>query len=183
MAAAEPAPSPHTKRSPKLGRALPVDQFDVHVEDRNAVCPAGQTSSQCSRVQQDKAGKTIYRMEWNRDVCQACTLRDQCLGDRQTHRIIEVGQWHTLLQARRREMQTEAFKQDMYHRNGIEGTQSELVRAYGLRQARYRGLAKVRLQNYFIGAACNVRRWFRRLGWEAAQGLRPISAIAAIVAA
>jgi transposase len=62
-------------------------------------------------------------------------------------------------------MQTEAFKQDMHKRNGIEGTQSELVRGYGLRQARYRGFAKVRLQNYLIGAACNLRRLFRRIQW------------------
>lgn len=53
----------------------------------------------------------------------------------------------------------------MHKRNGIEGTQSELVRGYGLRQARYRGFAKVRLQNYLIGAACNLRRLFRRLAW------------------
>ena len=56
----------------------------------------------------------------------------------------------------------------MYQRNGIEGTHSELVRGYGLRQARYRGQAKVRLQNYFIGAACNIRRLFRRIVWETA---------------
>lgn len=167
--------------SPKLGRVLPVDQFDVQVEDRLAVCPAGKTNNQCSRVKADKTGKTIYRMEWNQDVCQACPLRGSCLGERQTHRTIEVGQWHTLLQARRREMQTEAFKKDMHHRNGIEGTQSELVRAYGLRRARYRGLAKVRLQNYFIGAACNLRRWSRRLAWEVRQGLRSPESIIAIV--
>ena len=54
----------------------------------------------------------------------------------------------------------------MRHRNAIEGTPSELVRAHGLRRARYRGLAKVKLQNYFIGAACNLKRWLRRLAWE-----------------
>jgi hypothetical protein len=54
----------------------------------------------------------------------------------------------------------------MKHRNAIEGTQSELVRAQGLRHARYRGLAKVKLQNYFIGAACNVKRWIRREVWK-----------------
>jgi hypothetical protein len=53
-------------------------------------------------------------------------------------------------------MQTDEFKQEMRRRNGIEGTQSELVRAYGLRRARYRGQAKVRLQNYLIGAACSA---------------------------
>jgi transposase len=169
--------------SPKQGPVFPVDQFDVHVEDRAAVCPAGQASGHASRLQEEKTGKVIYRIEWNRTLCQACPLRGQCLGARQTHRTIEVGQYHTLLQARRREMQTQAFQQDMRRRNGIEATQSELVRAYGLRRARYRGLAKVRLQNYFIGAACNIRRWFRRLAWEVAQGLRSSGSITAVVTA
>ena len=80
-----------------------------------------------------------------------------------------AGELHSLLQDRRREMQTEAFKQDMRKRNGIEGTKSELVRGYGLRQARYRGFAKVRLQNYLIGTACNIRRLFRRIQWLDAQ--------------
>jgi len=71
------------------------------------------------------------------------------------------------LQGRREEMQTESFKQKMKRRNGIEGSVSELVRGYGLRKARYRGQGKVRLQNYMIGAACNVKRWFRRMAWEA----------------
>jgi hypothetical protein len=41
----------------------------------------------------------------------------------------------------------------MKQRNAIEGTHSELARAHGLRRARYRGLKKVTLQNYLIGAA------------------------------
>ena len=89
-------------------------------------------------------------------------MRAPCVSAGQDHRTFVVGELHSLLQQRRREMQTVAFKLDMRKRNGIEGTQSELVRGYGLRQARYRGLAKVRLQNYFIGAACNIRRLFRR---------------------
>jgi IS5 family transposase len=60
----------------------------------------------------------------------------------------------------------------MKHRNAIEGTQSELVRAHGLRRARYRGLAKVSLQNYFIGAACNAKRWIRREAWNLRQSAR-----------
>jgi IS5 family transposase len=80
-----------------------------------------------------------------------------------------VGEHHTFLQARRQVMQTPAFQEDMRHRNAIEGTQSELVRGYGLRRARYRGRRKVRLQNYMIATACNIRRWCRRTLWEAGQ--------------
>ena len=49
---------------------------------------------------------------------------------------------------------------------------SELVRAHGLRHARYRGLTKVRLQNYQTGAVCNLKRWIRRNAWELAQATR-----------
>jgi hypothetical protein len=50
--------------------------------------------------------------------------------------------------------------------NAIEGTHSELVRAHGLRRARYGGQPKVRLQNYLIGAACNAKRWVARVAWQ-----------------
>jgi transposase len=85
-----------------------------------------------------------------------------------------------MLQARRQEQTTDAFKQRMRHRNAIEGTQSELVRAHGLRRARYRGLAKVKLQNYFIGAACNVKRWLRRAAWDLQQTMKTVRAEALV---
>jgi len=160
-----PAPA-----SPDRGKVFTVEAFDVHVEERYAVCPAGQRSSNCSRLEEKKTGKVAYRIEWRNGTCGSCQLHEQCISSTQQHRTIVLGQWHSLLQARRREMQTEAFKTEMHRRNGIEGTQSELVRGYGLRHARYRGRDKVRLQNYLIGVACNVRRLFRRIAWETAQG-------------
>jgi hypothetical protein len=51
----------------------------------------------------------------------------------------------------------------MQQRNGIEGTISELVRGHGLRRARYKGFAKVDLQNQLVAAACNVKRWLQKL--------------------
>ncbi len=159
-----PAPS-----SPDRGKVFTVDAFDVSVEERYGLCPAAQRSSNCSRLEQESTGQVNYRIEWSNTVCEDCPLRAQCVSAGQQHRTIVVGEFHSLLQARRQEMQTEAFQTEMHQRNGIEGTQSELVRGYGLRQARYRGQAKVRLQNYLIGAACNIRRLFRRLAWETAQ--------------
>jgi Transposase DDE domain len=44
-----------------------------------------------------------------------------------------------------------------------EGTISELVRGHGLRRARYKGFAKVDLQNQLVAAACNIKRWLRRI--------------------
>jgi len=154
-----PAPAaPH-----KAGR-FAVEDFHISVEQSQAVCPAGKENTQCSRLAEAATGKVSYRFEFGTH-CHDCALRSQCLGPDQRHRTVTVGEHHTILQTRRREQRTDAFKERMKHRNAIEGTQSELVRAHGLRRARYRGLAKTKLQNYFAGAACNIKRWLRRAAW------------------
>lgn len=155
--------------APKKEGRFSVEEFQIQVEERRAVCPAGRQNTQCSRLEEEQTGKINYRFEWSAH-CHECPLRAQCLGKDQKHRTVVVGQHHTLLQARRREQRTVEFKTEAKRRNAIEGTQSELVRAHGLRRARYRGLAKVRLQNYLAGAACNIKRWIRRQAWLAAQG-------------
>ena len=162
-----------------IGPALPgprkegrfrAAEFQVNVEARQAICPAGKTNTQCSSLVEESTGKMSYRFEFSTQ-CHDCPLRTQCLGKGQRHRSLVVGEHHTVLQARRQEQQTPAFQQRMKHRNAIEGTQSELVRAHGLRRARYRGLAKAKLQNYFIGAACNIKRWIRREAWKLRQAI------------
>lgn len=147
------------------GGLFTTDQFRVQVEARQAVCPAGQTNTQCTRTCREQTGKVSFRFAWTTH-CAACGLRQQCIQPQQEYRQVIVGEHHTALQARRQEQRTVAFKQRMKHRQAIEGTQSELVRAHGLRRARYRGLAKAKLQNYFIGAACNLKRWIRRELWK-----------------
>lgn len=66
--------------------------------------------------------------------------------------------YHDLIQARRSEAATEAFKQEMKIRAGIEGTISELVRSHDLRRSRYRGRRKNQLQVLFGAAAANLKR-------------------------
>lgn len=172
-----------------IGPALPgpqkdgrftAAQFDINVEERRAICPSGKINTQCSRLVEESTGNVCYRFEFSTQ-CHDCQLRAQCLGKGQRHRSLVVGEHHTALQTRRQEQQTPAFQERMKHRNAIEGTQSELVRAHGLRRARYRGLAKVRMQNYFIGAACNAKRWIRREAWTLRQSAATSNSLGAAV--
>src|SRR5262245_14264246 len=64
------------------------------------------------------------------------------------------------------EMRKPEFSKSLHPRNGIEGTHSELVRGHGLRQTKYRGLSRVRLSHYFMGAACNVKRYLNLLAFQ-----------------
>jgi hypothetical protein len=155
------------------GKGFTADEFDLSVAQRRAVCPAGQASTQCSRLENRETGQIDYRFEWG-SQCDDCPLRAQCTQAGSGRRAVTVSQHHDLLQARRREMQTPAFQEQMHQRNAIEGTISEFTRNGG-RRSRYRGLAKTALANYFHGAALNARRWIRllqyRLGPNAATAL------------
>src|SRR5207302_11444155 len=87
----------------------------------------------------------------------------QCVPAGEKHRSLIVSESHEVLQQRRIEQRTEAFELQMHQRNAIEGTLSELARGHGWRRSRYRGFAKVELQNLLIGTACNVKRWLGAL--------------------
>jgi hypothetical protein len=164
----------HEEGRPLLGPArpsgkprderFPVEQFDVSIAERRALCPAGHVSTQCSRLENQQTGQVDYRFEWS-SHCDACPLQSQCTKAGHGRRTVVVSQYHDHLQARRREMQTEVFQQRMHRRNAIEGTISEFARNGG-RRTRYRGLAKTALANYFHGAAINARRWIRLLQYR-----------------
>ncbi len=62
------------------------------------------------------------------------------------------------MQAARQRQETEEFATQYARRQGIEGTLSQGVRAFGLRWARYRGQAKTHLQHVATAAGLNVLR-------------------------
>jgi transposase len=142
-----------------------ADGFVVDVANQRAVCPQGKTSTQSSHIKDSYKGTEYYRLEWG-SQCDSCPVKKQCTRAQSGRRILVVGLRHDLVQKRREQMRAENFSQSMHPRNGIEGTHSELVRGHGLRQTKYRGLSRVSLSNYFIGAACNVKRYLRRLAFQ-----------------
>jgi hypothetical protein len=146
------------------GELFTTDQFDISIAERQAICPAGHVSTQCSRLENTQTGGVQYRFEWSYH-CDACPLNSQCTTARHGRRMVLVGEHHDHLQARRRQMRTDAFRQGMHQRNGIEGTISEFARNGG-RRTRYRGLTKTALANYLHGAAINTKRWIRLLQYR-----------------
>lgn len=143
-----------------------AEGFDVSVAARAAVCPAGKRSSQCSRISDPNRGGLHCRFEWGAQ-CDACERRNACTRSQTGRRNLCVSEHHDLTQARRRAVETPEFRRRMRTGAAIEGTISELARM-GLRRSRYRGLAKTRLCGYFIGAACNIKRYVRLLAWRMA---------------
>ena len=146
----------------RLAKEYRIEAFDISITERKAVCPDGKTSTNCSKLTEEKSGKVAYRFEFG-SQCHSCPHKAACIPSALPHRTILVGAYHEELQQRRRDQQSEEFQLRMHQRNAIEGTISELVRGYSLRRARYRGFIKVDLQNQLIATACNIKRWFRKL--------------------
>ena len=142
-----------------------TDWFHVDVEKRQAVCPQGKLSTQCSRIKDSYMGTEYYRIEWG-NQCDGCPVQKQCTRAKSGRRTLVVGLRHDLVEKRRKEMRVAGFSKSMHPRNGIEGTHSELVRGHAMRRTKYRGLSRVGLSNYFIGAACNVKRYLNLLAFQ-----------------
>jgi len=156
--------------------------FQIDWQAMTATCPSGRVSGP-ARQGHTRRGTPNYQFAFQVIDCFPCSLRSRCTKSPHVGRILTIypaQQYAALVQARSRE-KTIAFKKLYGLRAGIEGTISETVRCFGLRKARYRSLAKVRLQHLATAAAINV---LRVIQW--AEGLRPVrhhsSAFAALLA-
>jgi len=85
----------------------------------------------------------------------------------------------TVLHTHRAYQQTAEFQARYRPRAGIEGTHAQAVHRCDLRHARYRGLAKTRLQHLIIAVAINL---VRAVAWLAGlpQATTRTSAFAAL---
>jgi transposase len=137
--------------------AFTIDDFTIDWDQQQATCPQGQPSSKWSHST-DKAGQPIIEIAFPKQVCDACPLRQQCTHSTTRGRNLSLSVYRELVQARRLEQATEAFKQAYALRAGMEGTISATVRQHGMRRSRYFDQSKTELQAWLTGIAVNVRR-------------------------
>src|SRR5262249_2962317 len=93
--------------------------------------------------------------------CEGCSLCTKA-KTAPRHMTLRPQPEHQVLQAVQQQQSAAAWKAHYDKRAGIEGTLSQGLRAFGLRQCRYRGLPKTRLQHLAIAAAITIN-WLRVL--------------------
>jgi transposase len=140
-------------------QAFSLYDFAIDWEAHQAICPAGQTSLQWIHSH-NRHGKPIIRIVFSKHLCRSCSVQSYCTRSTPPRRAITVrpeAHHKALLKARERE-KTDDFAQQYARRAGVEGTLSQGVRAFGLRHARYLGLAKTHLQHLLIATVMNITR-------------------------
>jgi transposase len=139
--------------------AFGFEAFEVDWQSQQVRCPEGQLSMGWDEYR-DKARGRIIKVRFSPSDCLACPSKARCTRAKAQGRQLSLHtrDMHEALAAARARQADEAERPLYRLRAGIEGTLSQGVRAFGLRQARYRGLAKMHLQNLAAAVALNLDR-------------------------
>ncbi len=132
--------------------------FSIDLEAKHAICPHGQVASN-PKPARDPQGRPVLLFIFERSICESCPLFARCVHSKTHGRYLRTHYHEALLQAARQRQGTAEFKELYLLRVAIERKIADLVQ-HGLRQARYIGTAKDRLQAQWTGAAVNLRRLF-----------------------
>jgi transposase len=136
------------------GSHLPIDGAAQVV-----TCPRGHPSVRGCQTETAR-GRTMLPIDVAATDCSAGPVRTQCTRAKTLPRslTLQPRAEHEAIQAARSRQQTADFAAAYARRAGIEGSLAQGIRAFGLRTARYRGVAKTHLQQVAIAAAINVQR-------------------------
>ena len=121
--------------------SLNVDDFNIDEQTEEVVCcPAGHKP--VSSVHNKQTGKTKTIMPTS--TCSQCEFRNECPVEkcRDGYRLVHTAKKRRLA-GRRREENTDVFRERYRIRGGIEGTNSGLKRKTGLGRLRVRGRPRV----------------------------------------
>ena len=134
-------------------------QFQIDWAAHRVRCPQGRDSVGWSEAH-TRRGRTMIHVRFAPADCAACAVRPLCTRSARLPRTLTLQphEVHQAVRAARQRQQSAGFAAEYARRAGIEGTLSQGVRAFGLRQARYRGVARTHLQHVGTAAAINLTR-------------------------
>jgi transposase len=127
---------------------------------QNGLLPAEQLAGSSYVCGRTARGRSMIHIDFSVDDCTPCPSWSSGTRAKDLPRTLTLQpkEEHEAIQFARKRKKTEDFASNYSQRAGIEGTVSQGGRAFGLRQARYRGLKKIHLQELATAAAVNVER-------------------------
>ncbi len=143
----------------KAAEGFDKESFLVDWEAQSVTCPAGKQSLSwlpCT----EPAKLAAIHVRFSRKDCSPCPSRSLCTRAKIEPRelLLQKREEYEALHTRRQQQATPEFREQYALRAGIEGTHAQGLRRSDLRQARYLGLAKTRLQHILTAIALNLIR-------------------------
>jgi hypothetical protein len=145
---------------PRPGHGLGKDQFAIDVPGERVRCPMGHETTQWKwvwvRSGKGKPRVQVKRFSFPAKLCRACPRYAACVAKQHGRgRLITWHQDEARLQAARALERTEYFHEQYRQRVVVEHRFARLVQL-GIRQSRYFGRAKTRLQLLLAATVANL---------------------------
>jgi IS5 family transposase len=150
---------PDTAWQTVAGQGFAATDFTIDWDTHRVRCPRGHTSVRWSS-ERNSHGTPIIKVRFAPSDCRPCPSRELCTraGSQGRNITLHPRPQHEALHQTRALQPTPGWQQRYEHRAGVEGTISQGIRGFGLRDARYRGLAKTRLQHHLTATGLNLVR-------------------------
>jgi transposase len=146
------------KAEPTRGLFTPGD-FAEDTEQGVVTCRAGETSRY--RQRDSKQRTTIYR--FTAETCQGCPLLNACMANapKKFGRSVRKNDYQAEYDRVRQKATTDRYAEVRKEHPKVERKLGEMLNCHGGRRARYRGVAKVTVQELLAATATNVKRIVR----------------------
>jgi hypothetical protein len=144
-----------TSAQARAGNGYARADFTIDYDAMTVTCPQGKASASWSPCTQH--GKDAIVASFAAGDCGPCPARELCTKGRRRQVSVLPRALAEAQAAARAAKNTRSFQADYARRAGIEGTMHQAA-SHGARRARYRGLAKTRLDHAFMAVALNLLR-------------------------
>ena len=146
----------------KIPDGYDLSKFKINWKNKQVTCPQGVKSTKKWTPLLDQWGNEVIRVKFPRSACRECQFRYLCTRSKQEPRELTLRhkEEHLAIAKRRKQQQSKTWLKQYNQRAGVEGTISQGVRGFGLRECRYVGLSKVHLQHILTATAMNAIRLF-----------------------
>ena len=125
-------------------------------------CPAGEKPAGQRKVKARKSkskSRQMFLVHFDLDTCKNCSLLDRCPVKLQKKKaVLRFSRSQLATSLRRREQETQIFKERNNIRAGIESINAEMKKSQGLGRLRVRGQPRVDQTVVFKALACNIKR-------------------------
>ncbi|ABR47693.1 transposase, IS4 family protein [Alkaliphilus metalliredigens QYMF] len=152
------------KESSRESNFFELKDFNISEDLKTVTCPKGVTTENF-RVKHHKGhNKKFKEFQFNKESCDKCPLRDQCLYKLKNGRVQSRGRkldvplrYDAILHDMKR-VKTEEFEKASSNRFKVERRFATMVRNHGLRRCRYVKLGGAKIHITMANIACNIIR-------------------------
>lgn len=136
------------------GNRYPKTDFYIDLPRGEVTCPAGEVTADARPIK-DHKGRPALLFSFSVESCATCPLRPECTGA--AARTVSVGMHHARIEAARAAQAKPKNKAFLRRRSKVE-RKIDHLQDLGMRQARYRGRRKTKLQAFLAATVANFKR-------------------------